>query len=170
MRIEETMSSLVDTLFGSGSDLSALQMSLRTVAVFSMTLGFIRIAGRSSFGQHRPFDACTTVLLGSVLSRAVVGASPFWPTMCAGAVIVVMHRAIALVSLYWPSFEVAVAGRERELVRRGRTVRDQMRKGLVTQRDLDEAVRKKVGAAGAPLERAVLERDGVITVKLKTDD
>src|SRR4051812_12694733 len=122
----------VDTLFGSGSDLNALQMSLRTLAVFALTLAFIRIAGRSSFGQTRPFDSCTTVLLGSVLARAVVGASPFWPTMCAGAVIVLLHRVVALASLRWPAFEIAVSGRERELVRQGRRDADEMRKGLVT--------------------------------------
>src|SRR5262252_4067159 len=97
----EVMSSVVDTLFGSGSELNTLQMGLRAVAVFVLALAMIRVAGRSSFGQHRPFDACTTVLLGAVLSRAVVGASPFWATMVAGAAIVALHRAVALASLRW---------------------------------------------------------------------
>src|ERR1700755_1316427 len=79
-------------LFGQGEQLDVLQMTLRAGAVFVLTLLMIRVSGRRSVGQHRAFDACTTVLLGSVLSRAVVGASPFWATMAAGLTIVVLHR------------------------------------------------------------------------------
>jgi len=58
-----------------------------------------------------------------------------------------------------------VAGRERELVRDGVRNRDEMRKALVAQRDLDEAIRKKEGDETMPVERAMLERDGVVTVR-----
>jgi uncharacterized membrane protein YcaP (DUF421 family) len=158
------MRDLVETLFGSGDRLDALQMALRAAAVFVLALAMIRVSGRRSLGQRRPFDACTTVLLGAVLSRAVVGASPFWPTMAAGSVIVLLHRLVAMASLRWPRFESLVSGDKRELVRDGRRDADEMRKALITQRDLDEAVRKKAGDERRALRRAVLERDGVITV------
>ena len=161
------MHDLVLTLFGDGEDLDALQMTLRATAVFVLTLAMIRVAGRRSLGQHRAFDTCTTVLIGSVLSRAVVGASPFWPTMAAGAAIVVLHRLIAAASLQWPWFEALVSGDRRELVKDGRRDEREMRKALITRRDLDEAVRRKSGDESAPLERAVLERDGRITVKVE---
>jgi len=160
---------LVLTLFGEGSDLDVLQMSMRALAVFVLTLAMIRVSGRRSVGQHRAFDACTTVLLGAILSRAVVGASPFWPVMAAGAVIVLLHRIIALASLRWPWFEALVSGDKRELVRRGRRDDGQMRKALVTTRDLDEAVRKKSGDERSPVDRAILERDGHITIRLAKD-
>jgi uncharacterized membrane protein YcaP (DUF421 family) len=164
------MTDLVDTLFGStGEELEPLQMVLRAVAIFVLALALIRLAGRRSFGQRRPFDACTTVLLGAVLSRAVVGASPFWATVCAGAAIVALHRAVAMASLRWPAFETFVSGDKRVLVRDGRRDDEQMRAGLITGRDLDEAVRKKTGDDGSPVERAVLERDGSITVKPRED-
>ena len=158
------------TLFGQGEQLDALQMTLRAVAVFVLTLLMIRVAGRRSLGQHRAFDACTTVLLGSVLSRAVVGASPFWATMAAGAAIVVLHRLIAMASVRWAWFEALVSGDKRELVRDGRCDATEMREALVTRRDLDEAVRKKTGDESMPIARAVLERDGRITVKVEDGD
>lgn len=158
---------IIESLFGSGSDLTALQMSLRAVSVFILTLAFIRASGRRSFGQRRPFDACTTVLLGAVHSRAVVGASPFWATMAAGATIVVLHRAMAMASLQWEWFEALISGDKIELADRSGRIHKQMRKGLITKRDLDEAVRKKTGDEAARIERAVLERDGQITVKAK---
>ena len=161
------MQALVSTLFGDDTDLNVLQMTLRAVAVFVLTLALIRLAGRRSLGQHRAFDTCTTVLMGSVLSRAVVGASPFWPTMAAGATIVLLHRLVAMASLRWPWFESLVSGDKRELMKDGRLDEDEMRKGLITGRDLDEAVRKKSGNESSPLERAVLERDGSIAAKIK---
>src|SRR5947208_9297308 len=125
------MGDVVHTLFGEGSDLDPLQMTLRAIAVFALALGMIRVSGRRSFGQHRPFDACTTVLLGAVLSRAVVGASPFWATMCAGLALVLMHRAIAMASIRWRGFERLVNGQERELVRDGRIDEEALRKALL---------------------------------------
>jgi uncharacterized membrane protein YcaP (DUF421 family) len=161
------MSTAIEFLFGSGSDLSALQMSVRAVIVFVLTPAFIRVAGRSSFGQHRPFDACATVLLGAVLSWAVVGASPFGATLSAGAAIVLLHRLVALASLRWPRFESLVTGRERVLVHDGVRVEHQMRMALVTPRDLDEAIRKRTGDAKTDVERVMLERDGDVTVMPK---
>lgn len=158
------MNDLFDTLFGSGDELDALQMSLRAAAVFLLALTMIRVSGRRSFGQHRPFDACATVLLGAVLSRAVVGASPFGPTMAAGAVIVLLHRLIAMASLRWPRVEQLVSGDKIELVRDGLRDPHEMRQGLITPRDLDEAIRKKLGDEQRHVYRAVLERDGEITI------
>ena len=160
------MRELASTLFGDGSDLNALQMALRATAGFVLTLAMIRIAGRRSLGQHRTFDTCTTVLIGAVLSRAVVGASPFWSTIAAGATIVLLHRLVAVASLRWPWFESLVSGDKRELVKDGRRDEDAMRRGPITHRDLDEAVRKESGDESSALERAVLERDGRITVKV----
>ena len=161
------MHALALTLFGEGEHLDALQMTLRAAATFVLTLAMVRLSGRRSIGQHRAFDFCVAVLLGSVLSRAVVGASPFWPTMAAGAALVLLHRAVAVASLSWPWFESLVSGDKRELVRDGQRDRREMDKALVTSRDLDEAVRSKTGDEAAPLERAVLERDGRITVKIE---
>ncbi len=161
------MHDLALMLFGEGEHLDALQMTLRAAAAFGLTLAMIRVSGRRSIGQHRAFDFCIAVLLGSVLSRAVVGASPFWPTMCAGAALVVLHRAVATASLHWPWFESLVSGDKRELVQAGRRDQREMDRALITARDLDEAVRKKTGDESTPIDRAVLERDGRITVKVE---
>ncbi|WP_353506635.1 hypothetical protein [Variovorax flavidus] len=67
--------------FGEGSDLETWQMAAQAVVTFFIALLLIRASGRRSFRQHTPFDACVTVPLGAALSRAVVGASPFWATV-----------------------------------------------------------------------------------------
>jgi uncharacterized membrane protein YcaP (DUF421 family) len=159
------MQLLIELIFGEGSDLAFWQMAARACVVFVIALVLVRISGRRSFGQHSPFDACTTVLVGAVLSRAVVGASPFWSTMCAASAIVLMHRLAGQASVRWPQFEALISGHERHLVRNGKTDAKQMRRALITKSDLEEAVRKKTGTSEvSAIEGAVLERNGDITV------
>ena len=110
---------LLETVFGSGTELGAAQMAVRALAVFVIALVMIRLSGRRSFGQHTPFDACTTVLLGAVLSRAVVGASPFGATMAAGFALVLMHRVVAWLSVHFYWFDRLVSGNERVLIDQG---------------------------------------------------
>jgi len=152
-------------LFGVGTHLTATQMALRGVVVFALTLVMIRISGRRSLGQHSSFDVCITVLLGSILARGVVGASPFWPTIASGFALVLLHRAIGMVSARLPAFDTLVNGRPRTLVSEGRVDSGAMRKGLVSRADLLQALREKsVPADPALVHQIVLERNGVISI------
>jgi uncharacterized membrane protein YcaP (DUF421 family) len=152
-------------LFGEGSDLDIRQMVARGVVIFVLALVLIRASGRRSFGQSSPFDACATVLLGAVLSRAVVGASPFWATVAAAAALAAMHRLLAVCCIRWARLEDLVSGREIVLVRDGSIDRQAMRHALLTERNLAEAIRQQLGHAEVEdVGRALLERDGKITV------
>ncbi len=152
-------------IFGAGNTLDPWQSAARAAVIFVFALVLIRASGRRSFGQHTPFDACITVLLGAVLSRAVMGSSPFWPTVTASAVLVVLHRLVALASNRSRRFEDWVSGREIELVCNGQLDETALRKALLTHRNLAEAVRQKLGTEDlSQVRRAVLERDGKVTV------
>jgi len=85
---------LISSIFGEGENLNAAQMAARAALVFFITLAFIRVSGRRALGKRTPFDGATAVLLGAVLSRGVVGASPFGPTILAAGVLVVLHRLL----------------------------------------------------------------------------
>ncbi|MFM9428214.1 uncharacterized membrane protein YcaP (DUF421 family) [Variovorax sp. GrIS 2.14] len=71
-----------------------------------------------------------------------MGAFPFVSTVAAAAVIVFLHRAVALLSIRWRWFEDLVTGREIDLVHHGQIDRVAMRHALVTDRNLQEAVRQ----------------------------
>lgn len=124
------MESFIEVIFGQGQDLAFWQTAARAAVVFLIALVLLRISGRRSFGQHSPFEACTTVLVGAILSRAVVGANAFWPAVCAAAAIVVLHRLMGQASVRWPKFEALISGHELHLVRNGKADSDQMRKAL----------------------------------------
>lgn len=171
MRQHVPLMELIRTIFGQGSDLATGQMAARAGLVFIVALLLIRVSGRRSFGLHSPFDSCTTVLLGAILSRAVSGASPFLPTVAAAATLVVMHRLTGIASQRWRWFDRVVSGTEIVLVRDGRRDERALRKALVTDRDLEEAIRKKTGTEDiSKVKRVVIERNGDITVVAYHED
>ena len=153
-------------ILGEGEDLNPLQMSLRALTVFIVALVMLRVAGRRSFGQRSPFDACTAVLIGAVLSRAVVGASPFLATLCAAASIVLLHRLFGWLSARSDWFDRMASGDIRVLMVDGQEKRDEMRKAQISDRDLAEAIRKKLGKDDrASVSQVTLERDGAVSVE-----
>ncbi len=160
----------LNDLILASDQLSPLTMALRALIVFFCTLIFLRIAGRRSFGQRSAFDLCITVLLGAILSRAIVGASPLLPTLAAGAVLVLSHRLLGILITRNNWLDDLVSGPERLLVEDGRINTHQMRAGLISERDLVVALRKKGdGATLARVARAVLERNGEITITLQAE-
>ena len=160
------MSELLRVAFGEGTELNPWQMSARAAAILVAALVMIRVAGRRSFGQRSAFDACVAVLLGAVLSRAVVGASPFGATLAAATVLVVMHRLVAWWGVQSPWFERLLKGCERILIDARQMDKAAMRAALISNSDLREAMRKRFGDDNLEwLERAVLERDGEVSLQ-----
>ena len=156
---------VIQAIFGDGRDLDVVQMTCRGALVFVITLLLVRVSGRRSFGQHSPFDACTTVLLGAILSRAVVGASDFWPTIAAGTVLAAMHRLVGELASRSPRFERFVSGPTITLFASGEFRSEAMRRALVSRYDIEQAARTAIQADDlSKIREAVLERNGSISV------
>lgn len=152
-------------LFGEGSDLDVLQMSMRALVTFFVALALIRLSGRRSFGQRSPFDSVVVILLGATLSRAIVGASPFGATIAAAFVIVALHRSLAWASMHSPWLERLVGGVEREVFSNGQFHRREMNAALVSTTDIRESVRQKTGSRSMEqVAAAILERNGEVSV------
>jgi uncharacterized membrane protein YcaP (DUF421 family) len=155
-------------LIGEGPDLTALQVSIRAVIVFGICLLFLRLAGKRAFGMRMPADNVLAVLLGSVLSRAVNGSSPFFPTLLAGIIIVVLYRICSLLGVYSKLFGRIVKGEEKLLYKNGQLLEDNMKQCMVTHKDLYEEIRIKVNTDSLEkVEKIYLERNGEISVLLK---
>ncbi len=159
---------LLGSIFGRDQDLSAEQMACRAIVIFFVTLALIRISGRRSFGQHTPFDACITVLLGAVLSRAVVGASPMIATVCACIALVLVHRLVAMLAVCSRRIDRWVNGEYRVLATNGQLHRDAMRKGLVSEREIHQALRENIHAVEvSDAAQVFLERNGTLSVVVR---
>src|SRR4051812_24194899 len=119
---------IVTTVFGHGKDLNALQMSSRSILVFVIALILIRISGRRSFGLHTPLDNIIAISFGAVLSRAIVGASPFVPVIVACFVIVLLHRFFGWLIVKSPKFASMVEGDKILVFEKGKFIEENQEK------------------------------------------
>jgi uncharacterized membrane protein YcaP (DUF421 family) len=159
------MQSVVDTVFGHGKDLNALQMGCRALVLFFVALVLVRIAGMRAFGRRSSFDTVILVGLGAVMTRAIYGASPAIQIIAASAVLVVLHRVVGMLTAVSPALERLVKGRAQVVFRDGKMNDDVMHVTGISGADLDEAARSKAGAPSKQDVREIwLEADGELTV------
>jgi len=147
------------------------QMILRAVIVFIIAVVLARIGSRRFMGRSAAFDLILGIMLGSVLSRAITGQSPFFPTLGAAGALVAMHTLVAVLAYRFHWFGTLAKGDARLLVKDGRPIHAALRRSLVGERDLNEALR--TNAACTSLEEvklAHLERDGHISVVKRERD
>ena len=150
-------------IFGEGKDLNALQMSSRGIVMFIIALILLRISGRRSFGLRTPLDNIIVILLGAVMSRAVVGASPFIPVVVSCLAITLMHRLFGWLIANSRSFGRFVEGEKILLFEHGKFRDDKMKRALVCKEDLMQGVRKSaLTEEMEDIEKVYIERNGEI--------
>jgi uncharacterized membrane protein YcaP (DUF421 family) len=122
-------------------DLTFVQISLRGIIVFLVTLTTMRLGHKRSLSHKTPFDAVLLVILASVLSRAINGSAAFFATIGGGVVLVLLHRAFAHLAYYSHGFGILVKGRPDVIVRDGQCDFPTMRRNHVSIHDLEEDMR-----------------------------
>jgi uncharacterized membrane protein YcaP (DUF421 family) len=155
----------IKIIFGEGSDLNCLQMSSRAVVTFFVALVQIRIAGIRTFGKRSAFDNVILILLGSVLSRAVVGASPYIPTVVGCFAFVLVHWVLAWLSLYNDTIGRWVKGKKESLYADGKFNATNMRRSRISNKDIEESLRLQTSQESfEEVKEIILERSGNISV------
>ena len=156
-----------ETLLGLGvepKDLTFVQISLRGIIVFLVTLTTMRLGHKRSLSRKTPFDAVLLVILAAVLSRAINGSAAFFATLGGGVVLVVLHRLFAHLAYYSHGFGILVKGRPDTIVHDGECDFRMMRRNHISMHDLEEDMR--LGAHIDDLSRvrlARVERSGDIS-------
>jgi uncharacterized membrane protein YcaP (DUF421 family) len=155
-------------IFGTGTDLSPGNMTARAFVMFFITLSLIRISGMRSFGSKSPFDTIIVIMLGAVLSRAVVGASPFISTVFAGVTICVVHRLVAMLSTRNHGISNFMKGTPLTLYKDGEVDRKNMLRCDISDGDLEEGIRIAANVSSTEeLKEVRIERSGTISAVKK---
>jgi uncharacterized membrane protein YcaP (DUF421 family) len=150
---------------GEGEELNPFHMAVRAVIIFLIALVLIRFSGRRTFGMLSPFDNVIGILLGAILSRAVIGASPFLSIIVAAFVIVALHRLFAWISLYSGVFGSMIKGNAKIIYKDGNIIRKNMNRFYITDKDLAEGIRLQANVESLDeIRSAYIERDGKISV------
>lgn len=157
---------VMDSLLGLGlesRDIGLLQMCLRAVIVYVVTLGIDRLDKKRFMGRSTTFDVILGIMLGSV-SRAITGNTPFFPALAASAVLVATHWLFSGVALHWHRFGWAIKGKPELLVRDGQVDEQMMRWVHMTEHDLWEDLRGKSVSDLEQVGEAHLEGSGKLSV------
>ncbi|WP_426479140.1 DUF421 domain-containing protein [Chryseobacterium sp. CBSDS_008] len=159
---------ILQELWGSGTSLNVLQMTCRGVTVFILTLLLIRISGRRSFGMGSPLDNIIVILLGAVLSRTVVGASPFIPVIITCTAIVLLHRLFSWYKIKSSRFSHIVEGEKILLFKNGHFIQEGMDKALLHREDIMQEVRQTASTDDlSKIKLIYMERNGEISIVKK---
>jgi uncharacterized membrane protein YcaP (DUF421 family) len=154
-----------DVLFGSGEDLTPLQMGFRAFLMFFITLILIRIAGMRIFGKQTAFDSILVIMLGAVLARGVVGASPFISAVAAAAVMVAIHKILAILAMKYAWVGKIVKGIHRSLYKNGEVNKANMQQSAISKDDLLESVRLTINKETLDEVKEIkIEKNGQLSI------
>ena len=146
-------------------DLSFIQISLRGVVVFIVSLVMVRVANRRFLAKMSAFDAILGFVLASMLARAINGSSAFFPTLGGGFVLIGVHAIIASLSFRWGWVGFLVKGRADVLVKDGELNRTLMRVHKISEHDLMEEARLNGQVEEVTdIRLATIERNGQVSV------
>jgi len=156
----------VSLILGLGvEELSLEQMAVRVPIVYITAVIVVRLGKKRFLGKNTAFDVIIGIMLGSILSRAITGNSPFFPTLAASFVLMGIHWLFAALAFRLDRFGPFIKGRPRTLVENGEILWDAMRKSYITQNDLLEAARSEAKITELDkIKTACLERSGDISV------
>ena len=145
-------------------DLTFVQVSLRGLIVFVVTLLIVRIAQKRSLARKTAFDAILLVILASVLSRAINGSASFLPTLGGSLVIVIFHRLLGFTACRWHWVGALLKGGPDVLILNGEIKREAMRRNHISDHDLEEDMRLEAQVEDTSQVRvARIERSGDIS-------
>jgi uncharacterized membrane protein YcaP (DUF421 family) len=159
------MMEVVNFVFGEGKDLSILNMCCRAILVYFAILLLIKLSGMRTFGQQSAFDTIIVITMGALLSRLIVGASVFIPTLCAGILLALLHRLTAYLTIQFDSMRKLFKGEELSLYKDGKLNLKNMNKCMISEGDLIANVRLQANLDSlVDVKEARMERTGEISI------
>jgi uncharacterized membrane protein YcaP (DUF421 family) len=141
-----------------------VQMCVRAMIILVVGLIIVRLAGKRLFGNWGAIDIVISVVIGSNLSRALTGNSPFVATIAATLLLVLIHKLLTHAASRWPALGPLFKGKPRRLMADGKLDAHALRRSGLGDHDLQEALRGKGVRSIDQAEEAWLERDGSISV------
>jgi uncharacterized membrane protein YcaP (DUF421 family) len=162
-----TFYDFVGPLLGLGlepKELSFVQISLRGVTIFLLTLVMVRMSSKRSLAEKTAFDAVLLVILASVLSRAINGTAGFFTSIGCSFVLVFLHRIFAWIACRSHAFGKIIKGCPVVIVENGQPIWPIMRRNQISEHDLEEDLRLDAETADlSTIKVARIERSGDIS-------
>lgn len=151
-------------IWGVNNDITPLEIAARAFVMFFIALGLIRISGMRAFGKSSAFDTIVTFLVGGILVRGVIAATPFISTVVAGFVLVVIHRILSIMAVDNTFIGNIVKGKKYLLYKNGTFLEKNMIRTGISKHDIMEGLRKDLQTKDLhEIEEVVMERNGEVS-------
>jgi uncharacterized membrane protein YcaP (DUF421 family) len=128
-------------IWGNKDDIGILEIMARAAVMFVLMIVMLRLSGMRSFGKGDVFDSILTILLGSVLARGIVGATPFFSALAGGIIIMVIHSLLSSLSFYHRWIGRVVKGKSYLLYSDGNFNWENMKAANISRNDVEEQMR-----------------------------
>ena len=161
---------LMNIIWGEGEHLNALQMAVRAALMFFIALLLIRLGGMRIFGKKSAFDTIIVIMLGAVLARGIVGASDYWATVAASAVMIGINRLLAWLSEKYTVVNNIIKGKPLVIYESGEINWEHMKMSSLTRSDLMESLRLETKKESlSDIDKAYMETNGRISFIAKDE-
>jgi uncharacterized membrane protein YcaP (DUF421 family) len=151
-------------------DISLLEKTIRTIAVYAGLAILLRLAGKRDLAQLNSFDLVVMLLLSNVVQNAVIGPDDsLVGGMFGAAVLVAVNAAVVRASSANQTVARVFEGTETVLVRDGRYDDRALRREGLRRADLDAALKRQGAGNVGQVHEATLGTGGAVVVDLKPE-
>ena len=150
--------------WGVNDNIRLIEIAGRSADILILIIVMIRFSGMQAFGKGDLLDTVVTILLGAVLARGIVGATPFISAVISGFVIIGIHIILSNLSFYNHKIGQAIKGQPIVLYRNGEFNWKNMNKVNITQHDIQEQLRVELNTESLDeVEAIYFERIGKVS-------
>jgi uncharacterized membrane protein YcaP (DUF421 family) len=151
-------------------DISLLEKTIRTVAVYAAIAVLLRVAGKRDLAQLNTFDLVVMLLLSNVVQNAVIGNdTSLVGGVYAAALLVAVNAVVVRVAAADPRAERVFEGTPTLLVDDGRYVDSALKREGLRRADVDAAIRRQGANDETEVEKATIGTGGALVVELKAE-
>jgi uncharacterized membrane protein YcaP (DUF421 family) len=141
------------------------ELVLRSLVVYGFLIVMLRITGKRQVGQLAPFDlVLLLVLSNSVQNSMNAGDNSLIGGLLSATVLIGINYLVGLGTFYSRKLEALVEGQPQVLIHNGKLFPGVMTKALLTQHELDGALRRANCLSLQDVHLAILENNGSISV------
>jgi uncharacterized membrane protein YcaP (DUF421 family) len=144
--------------------LSYGHMAARALVMYLLLVVIIRSAKKRFLGNATGFDFILTVMIGAIAARALTGGAPYFPSVLAILVMVIVHWVFSWIAIRSQTFSGLIKGHSTLIVRAGKVQTEALKRSHMSRDDLDEDLREKGVDDPAQVDEARLERSGKLSV------
>jgi len=151
-------------------DISYAEKVVRTVAVYLTVFLLLRFFGKRALAQFTAFDLVVLLLLSNVVQNAIIGPDDSLVGGAVGALVLLASNYLVVrYAFTHPRVGRLLRGRETRFVEQGEVDRDSLMRELVTESELDTALRRQGYDGIDGVVSAKLEPEGVLVADRRED-